>query len=202
MPASQTTACPTLVLSTGDTVIRRIALDRACLRIGRREDNDLMLDDLTVSGEHAVLHTRAGIAVISDLGSRNGTLVNGLGVTQRVLADGDCIRIGIYALRYVTERMEALPFESPLVAHFMTLSGPRTGETLAVDRARVSLRADAGQIAVVAARRNSHWLTHLDGTGCPLINGEPIGLATRELDDADFVEVGGTLFQYCLGLPS
>ncbi len=137
MPASQTTACPTLVLSTGDTVIRRIALDRACLRIGRREDNDLMLDDLTVSGEHAVLHTRAGIAVISDLGSRNGTLVNGLDVTQRVLADGDCIRIGIYALRYVTERVEALPFESPLVAHFMTLSGPRTGETLVVDRARV-----------------------------------------------------------------
>jgi hypothetical protein len=123
-------------------------------------------------------------------------------VTQRVLADGDCIRIGIYALRYVTERMEALPCESPLVAHFMTLSGPGTGETLAVDRKRVSLRADTGQIAVVVARRNTHWLTHLDGTGCPLINGEPIGLATRELDDADFIEVGGTLFQYCLGLPS
>jgi hypothetical protein len=202
MPASHTTACPTLVLSTGQTVLQRIALDRARLRIGRRQDNDLMLDDLTVSGEHAVLHTRAGITVISDLGSRNGTLVNGREVTQRVLTDGDCIEIGVYALRYVTERIEALPFDSPLVAHVMTLSGPRTGNTLTLDHPRMSLRADAGQIAVIATRRHAHWLTHLDGAGCPLINGEPIGLSTRELEDADFIEVGGTLFQYCLGLPS
>jgi hypothetical protein len=61
---------------------------------------------------------------------------------------------------------------------------------------KVSLRADCGSIAVIAHRRHAHHLTHVDGPGCPLINGEPIGLGSRELNDDDLIELGTCVFQF------
>ena len=63
-----------------------------------------MLDDLTVSGEHAVLLVGLQDVVIQDLGSRNGTLLNGRPVARALLSDGDCIDIGIYRLVYNQHR--------------------------------------------------------------------------------------------------
>jgi hypothetical protein len=199
MSSSQISSRPCLLVRHGPAELGRITLAKDKVSIGRRDGNDLVLEDLTVSGEHAVLHNRAGVTVIADLGSRNGTQVNGMSVTQQVLHDGDCIDIGVYSLRYVAEPIQALPFESPLPAHLMVLTGSRAGQSLPLDRARVSVQGDAGQLAIIAYRRHSHWLTHLDGSGCPLINGEPIGLTTRELDFDDLIEIGGTLFQFCFG---
>lgn len=95
-----------LVLSVGGRVLRELLIDRNRVTIGRRPYNDLLLDDLTVSGEHAIVHTGPkGESVIHDLQSRNGTLVNGMPVMQQVLADGDVIDVGIYRIVYQTERL-------------------------------------------------------------------------------------------------
>ena len=94
-----------LVLSAGNRILREVLIDRKRLTIGRRPYNDLLLDDLTVSGEHAIVHTAAGESVIHDLKSRNGTLINGAPVMQQQLADGDCVDIGIYRLVYKVERV-------------------------------------------------------------------------------------------------
>jgi hypothetical protein len=196
MQQRDTTTVPSLVLSTAHRVVRRIAIDRARLTIGRRAINDILLDDMTVSGEHAVLHAQHGVTLITDLGSRNGTLVNGVPVTRQVLLDGDCIEIGVYTLTYVAELLLALPFERPLVAQVKRLTGQRAGQTIRIDRPKVSLRADCGSIAVIAHRRHAHHLTHVDGRGCPLINGEPIGLGSRELNDDDLIELGTCVFQF------
>jgi len=96
-----------LVLSAANRVLREVLIDRKRLTIGRRPYNDLLLDDLTVSGEHAIVHTVTGESVIHDLKSRNGTLINGAPVMQQQLADGDCVDIGIYRLVYKVERVEA-----------------------------------------------------------------------------------------------
>ena len=80
-----------LVLSAGNRILREVLIDRKRLTIGRRPYNDLLLDDLTVSGEHAIVHTVKGDSVIHDLKSRNGTLINGAPVMQQQLADGDCV---------------------------------------------------------------------------------------------------------------
>ena len=95
-----------LVLSAANRVLREVLIDRKRLTIGRRPYNDLLLDDLTVSGEHAIVHTSTGESVIHDLKSRNGTLINGAPVMQQQLADGDCVDIGIYRLVYKVERLE------------------------------------------------------------------------------------------------
>ena len=89
-----------LSLSAAGQPLRTYWLTQTRTVIGRRATNTLVLDDLTVSGEHAVLLADQQDVVIQDLGSRNGTLVNGAPVARALLNDGDCIDIGIYRLVY------------------------------------------------------------------------------------------------------
>ncbi|WP_314725176.1 FHA domain-containing protein [Lautropia mirabilis] len=89
-----------LSLSAAGQPLRTYWLTQTRTVIGRRATNTLVLDDLTVSGEHAVLLAGQQDVVIQDLGSRNGTLVNGAPVARALLNDGDCIDIGIYRLVY------------------------------------------------------------------------------------------------------
>ena len=97
---------PTLrvFLAAGAVELRAVAIAGNMLTIGRRPYNDIQLDDLTVSGEHALVRVRKGAVVVHDLGSRNGTLVNGLPIQQRTLVDGDVVDIGIYRLRFEAAR--------------------------------------------------------------------------------------------------
>lgn len=74
------------------------------LTIGRQAGCDIVLDDHKASRRHAVLHVAGSVVEVEDLGSSNGTLLNGKPVTRRMLRDGDEVRIGATALRYV-ERM-------------------------------------------------------------------------------------------------
>ena len=89
-----------LSLSVAGSPLRTYWLTLSRTTIGRRATNTLVLDDLTVSGEHAVLLVGLQDVVIQDLGSRNGTLLNGRPVARALLSDGDCIDIGIYRLVY------------------------------------------------------------------------------------------------------
>ena len=73
---------------------RDIVLDGSLLTIGRADDNGLVLRDLRVSRHHARLRARAGMLVLTDLGSRNGVRVNGVTVTEAALGVGDQIEIG------------------------------------------------------------------------------------------------------------
>ena len=204
MEQRETAAIPKLVLSTGARLLRRIVIDRPRLTIGRRPFNDVMLDDLTVSGEHAVIHSENGRCTIHDLRSRNGTLVNGVPVMQRTLAEGDRIDIGVYSLHYVVDRvpigLEAAAHDAG-EAHVAVLSGPQAGETLALDRSIVSVSNGAGQVAVLARRRGGWVVTHLEGPSVPLVNGEPIGLASHPLRPDDLVELAGAIFRFHAGPP-
>jgi pSer/pThr/pTyr-binding forkhead associated (FHA) protein len=185
-----------LIVASGKSAGRSIAIKRNKLLIGRAEGCDVRPLSEDVSRRHCAITVGPAEVWVEDLGSRNGTLVNGVPVTRQVLLDGDCIEIGVYTLTYVAEPLLALPFERPLVAHVKRLTGQRAGQTIRIDRPKVSLRADCGSIAVIAHRRHAHHLTHVDGRGCPLINGEPIGLGSRELNDDDLIELGTCVFQF------
>ncbi|HEY6495250.1 MAG TPA: FHA domain-containing protein, partial [Trebonia sp.] len=78
----------------------RVRLASQVLKIGRRPDNDIVVSDLGVSKQHAELRRSAtGGYQIIDLGSHNGTYVNGTRVNEAVLKDGDIIAIGHATLR-------------------------------------------------------------------------------------------------------
>jgi pSer/pThr/pTyr-binding forkhead associated (FHA) protein len=68
--------------------------------VGRAPDNDVVVSDPATSGRHGRIEVRAGAFWISDLGSTNGTLVNGEPVIEKQLSDGDLIAIGQNTMRF------------------------------------------------------------------------------------------------------
>ncbi|MFO7675690.1 MAG: FHA domain-containing protein [bacterium] len=84
---------------------RVIHLDRDRLSIGRATDNDLVVNYPQVSRHHCRIERRGSGTFIRDLGSMNGTFVNGRRVTEALLARGDTIGLGSYALAFEEERL-------------------------------------------------------------------------------------------------
>lgn len=89
-----------LVLHLPDGSTRDIPLSRERMTIGRRVDNDICLPLPTVSAEHAAVVTVLDDSFLEDLGSRNGTLVNGKEIKKHFLRDGDEVDIGRQRLLY------------------------------------------------------------------------------------------------------
>ncbi len=99
-----------LYLADGTTLDIRLARER--MTIGRRADNDVCLPYPAVSGEHAAIVTILSDSFLEDLGSTNGTLVNGKPVAKHFLRDRDQIDIGRQKLVYVADesvQLEAGP---------------------------------------------------------------------------------------------
>jgi len=92
-----------LILSLEGSVIREIPLDKERITIGRRPQNDIQIENLAVSGEHACIVTILNDSFLEDLGSTNGTLVNGNPIKKHILQNNDVIEIGKYRMKYVVE---------------------------------------------------------------------------------------------------
>jgi pSer/pThr/pTyr-binding forkhead associated (FHA) protein len=96
-----------LVLRQGEALIGEYPLIKPVVTIGRKPDNDLRIDNLAVSGHHARVLRDAERFVIEDLGSTNGTFIDGKRIKEHPLADGMEIMIGKYSLRFIDEAMRS-----------------------------------------------------------------------------------------------
>ncbi|HQU16487.1 MAG: hypothetical protein B7Z66_05135 [Chromatiales bacterium 21-64-14] len=101
---------PKLVHSLEGTAIREYEIVSGTLRVGRGPENEIRIDDPTVSTRHALLTVRPSPymeslcdVVVEDLGSTNGTQVNGKPATRHLLKHGDVLRVGAQELRFVSE---------------------------------------------------------------------------------------------------
>jgi predicted component of type VI protein secretion system len=83
--------------------LKEIELAKERTTIGRKPHNDIQIDNLAISGEHAVVITILNDSFLEDLGSTNGTFVNGQAIKKHFLQNGDTIELGKYHLRYVNE---------------------------------------------------------------------------------------------------
>ena len=92
-----------LILSMNGAIQGEYQLDRERFRIGRKAENDCQVDNLAVSGKHAIIITILDDSFLEDLGSTNGTYVNGKLVKKYALKDGDIISIGKHELKYINE---------------------------------------------------------------------------------------------------
>jgi hypothetical protein len=92
-PSRQETGEPMLVLLTDDQPVKTLAVERR-IKIGRQADNDLVVVDPGVSRHHAEVINENGTCTLHDLGSTNGTYVNGSVVTEHALRAGDRISLG------------------------------------------------------------------------------------------------------------
>ena len=92
---------PALVVRAGERAGEHFLLGDSRVTIGRSSNADILLDDFTVSREHARMVRRPDGFYIEDAGSLNGTYVNGHRVESHHLSDGDELRIGKFKLTYL-----------------------------------------------------------------------------------------------------
>jgi FHA domain len=92
-----------LILSMDGLVLKEITLTKERTTIGRKPHNDIQIDNLAVSGEHAVIVTILNDSFLEDLGSTNGTLVNAQPIKKHFLQNSDVIELGKYKLKYISD---------------------------------------------------------------------------------------------------
>ncbi|MCC7410918.1 MAG: FHA domain-containing protein [Gammaproteobacteria bacterium] len=96
-----------LVLSLNGVVQGEHELTKERTTIGRKPDNDIQIDNLAVSGKHSLIITILDDSFLEDLGSTNGTYVNGKLIKKHALKDGDVIGVGKHEIKYVNEHASA-----------------------------------------------------------------------------------------------
>ena len=92
---------PKMIVSIDEVVIKEVQLTKDRTTLGRRPYNDIVIDNLAVSGEHAVIHMNGPEVVLEDLNSTNGTYVNGKAIKKQALQNGDGIEVGKYKIKFV-----------------------------------------------------------------------------------------------------
>jgi predicted component of type VI protein secretion system len=117
-----------LILSLDGQLIKEFTLSKERTTIGRKPHNDIQIDNLAVSGEHAIIMTILNDSFLEDLGSTNGTLVNGQPVKKHFLQSGDTVEIGKYKLKYMNEaaaNMSQAEFEKTMVLRAPAAAPPK-----------------------------------------------------------------------------
>ena len=92
-----------LVVSLDGVVIKEVQITKDKTTLGRRPYNDIVIDNLAVSGEHAVLQMVGADVFIEDLNSTNGTYINGKAVKKQLLAHNDTVEVGKYKIKFMVE---------------------------------------------------------------------------------------------------
>jgi adenylate cyclase len=154
---------PKLLVRKSDTNDEfEFELRRAETRIGRdAEQNDLVLNDQNISRQHAILRQSEDSFVLVDLKSRNGTMVNGRGITELSLFDRDLIAIGEYVLTFSGPSPTAsVQFDNQPLGNTLLL---RTPDHIVPRIPRKDAGADPSEVAddIETLKRKAETLTHL-----------------------------------------
>ncbi len=201
-----------LVLTHDGAVIKEFALDKERLTIGRKPGNDIHIDDPTISGEHAAI-LMLQHAYVEDLNSTNGTSLNGKPVTKRQLMNGDLIKIGRHEFKFIDENVNEFErtvmisppknkkdvIEPAKKYQVSIVSGPKSGEVIALNKPYTTLGSPGGQVAVIAKRGSKFYLMPMSGTinaKPPLLNNTAIGVKSELLSSGDRIEVSGTQLEF------
>jgi len=205
---------PKLIISIDGVVVKEALLTKDRSTIGRRPYNDVVIDNLAVSGEHALIQMVGDTAVLEDLGSTNGTFVNGRAVRKQTLADGDVIEIGRCAVRYQVHAgtvagapaAEVEGLESDLAslpvppagrgARVRVLTGAARGRELWLTKPVTTIGRRG--FAVAAIRRSAHGfeLAHVEGAHIPSVNGVSVDGGPIALQNRDQIVMGAVRLEY------
>ena len=129
---------PKMIVSIDGVVIKEVQLTKDRTTLGRRPYNDIVIDNLAVSGEHAVLQMTGNEVYLEDLNSTNGTYVNGKAVKKQLLQNNDTVEIGKYKIKYINE-----------------VAGPTFEKTMIIKAGRSCQRAGPLPAAAAALRRSA-----------------------------------------------
>jgi len=204
-----------LVLTHNGSVVKEFPLNKERVTVGRKANNDIQLDDPTVSGHHAVFLVLQNV-YIEDNNSTNGVLLNGRKVTRRQLNHGDVVHIGRHELKYIDDAAQS--FEKTIIipssntqtsapvakpastaAKVKVISGPKAGDLMDLDKPYTKF-GNTTQVAVIARRGNKFYLMPMSGVtdkkNPPRLNNKPTGAESMQLSVGDIIEVAGTRLEF------
>lgn len=173
-----------LILSMDGQVLREHVLSKERTLIGRKPHNDVVIDNLAVSGEHAAIITILNDSFIEDLNSTNGTFVNGKPIKKHFLQNNDVVEIGKHKLKYFNEQLAAAggaDFEKTMIIRNPSaMRGPGDPPPIPVVGGPTSTQTQAPS----ASMGNTSQNAVLSGTGAPLAAGAVKDAAIQVLSGA------------------
>ena len=204
---------PQLIVSVEGVEIKQLHLREGRTTLGRSPENDIVLENMVVSGHHCEFEL-GGLAevYIEDLSSTNGTYIDGKLVKRQRLNDGDVIEIGNFRIQFLedTERASGFPSEtmvmkfdgesSPKAVHaiFQVLNGSSAGLELPVVKAVTTFGKPGVCLVAVSHRREGFYVAFLEGANAPTLNGDAIGDNPVLLSNHDVLELASTRMLFLL----
>lgn len=181
-------------------VQKEVAIIKARINVGRRPSNDLVLDHLAVSGRHAAIDTTSEGTFIIDLGSTNGTSVNGQPIKKHHLQDGDIIELGKYQLKFIVEKdnYQVSPDETLRVGKIKVLTGANAGKEMVLTKQLTSLGSPGILVVSIAREGNRFKMSFVEGKLFPKINEETMDSRPRVLAHGDVIDLSGTKMEFQL----
>jgi pSer/pThr/pTyr-binding forkhead associated (FHA) protein len=147
MAPPEVTDMAKLSLMFDEKLVKEVPIGSRPVRIGRSPDNDLVVDNLAVSNDHARVFFDSGRLVVEDRGSLNGTFVNDLRVERATLHDGDSIWIGKHHIKVDATGDAAIPYG---YGRKSSTAAPMINETMVLD---TKVRRDMLQQAAAMGER-------------------------------------------------
>ena len=150
---------PKMIVSIDGVVIKEVQLTKDRTTLGRRPYNDIVIDNLAVSGEHAVMQMSGADVFLEDLNSTNGTYVNGKAIKKQQLQNGDTVEIGKYKIKFFHEGASDQQEKTTVINSGAVV----TSEPSTVGEASIRVMSGAAAGREVPLVRD-----YLDGEGIPL----------------------------------
>lgn len=216
---------PKVIVSIDGVVIKEVQLSKDRTSLGRRPYNDIVIDNLAVSGEHAVLEMIGKEVYLEDLNSTNGVVINGKKISKQQLHNGDIAELGKYKIRFEDEapgfaktmlfKSSAAPGARPLGAPakvpaaepvasasaraaIKVLSGSASGREVPLTKVVTTIGKPGHAVAAITRRQQGFVVAHVEGVSHPSLNGSPIGAEPVTLKNGDVIELAGTQMQFIL----
>ena len=210
---------PKMIVSIDGVVIKEVQLTKDRTSLGRRPYNDIVIDNLAVSGEHAVLQMSGSEVHVEDLNSTNGTYVNGKAIKKQLLQNSDTVEIGRYKIKYVNEAADA-EFEKTMMikagsaglvvpaaalasapgavlnAAIKVMSGAAAGREVPLVKVVTTIGKPGVAVAAITKRPHGFVIAHVEGVTKPSLNGVLIGAEPVALKNGDLLELAGTQMQF------
>jgi len=213
-----------LVVSLDGVVIKEVQITKDKTTLGRRPYNDIVIDNLAVSGEHAVLQMVGADVFIEDLNSTNGTYINGKAIKKQLLTHNDTVEIGKYKIKYLVD--EGTDYERTMIlkhgaasaptaqpaggvpsafgglpassaaALIKVLNGAAAGREVNLTKVVTTVGKPGVQVASITKRPTGYVFAHVEGAVRPTVNGHPLVGETVPLRNGDVIELAGTQMQF------
>lgn len=213
---------PRISVMFDGVVIKEVELTKERTSLGRRPHNDVVIENLTVSGEHAVLIKSGEQVTVEDLGSTNGTFVAGKAVKKQLLQHGDVLELGKYKItfeapetadefektmvfkpRTATPAQPAAPQPAPVApaptelhGFIKVMTGPATGREMALTKVVTNVGKLGVAVASIIQRRTGFLVQHVEGTDRTTLNGQTLGDDPAPLNHGDEIVLAGIQMQF------